>query len=122
MPSSGLGRPASRARSASMSDTSRLGSTTTTPVAGSGRYELTHRPLCARWDASRWGSPGPGERVSRLEFVLGEVLRRHGGVLFVAARIGEPEVDELDLLVFNELQDVIGRRRRHCGISSLSWG
>src|SRR5260221_2552683 len=58
--------------------------------------------------------------MPRLEFVLVEVLHRNRHVLLLAARIGEAKVDELDLLVFNELQDVI-RRHRHRGLSSLGW-
>ncbi|MNC88925.1 hypothetical protein D3C83_47990 [compost metagenome] len=44
-----------------------------------------------------------------LELVLGEVLDRHLDVLFLAAGVGEAEVDELDFLVLRHLQDVISR-------------
>jgi hypothetical protein len=49
--------------------------------------------------------------VAGLELVLGKVLDRDRDVLLLAASVGEPQVDELHLLVLDELQYVIGRRR-----------
>ena len=54
------------------------------------------------------GDRRPVECMPVVEFVLGEHLRWYLDVLFLAARVGEPQVDKLDLLVFDGLQ-YIGR-------------
>src|SRR5262245_53245395 len=43
-----------------------------------------------------------------IELVLCEYLRRDLHVLLLAARVGEPKVDELDLLVLDHLQNIGG--------------
>ena len=49
--------------------------------------------------------------MSTLKFVHGERLDRHGYVLLLAAGVGEAQVDEFDLLLFDHFHDIIGR---HC--------
>ena len=89
-------------------------------VNGSMRalHRIRHQQHVGGLDALPAGDRGAVERVALLELVLVEVLHRHGDVLLLAARVGEAEVDELDLLVLDELQYVIGRRGRHRGVSS----
>jgi hypothetical protein len=50
----------------------------------------------------------PVERVPAFELVIGELLAGHRNVLFLAAGIGEAEVDELDVLLLEHLEDVGG--------------
>jgi hypothetical protein len=45
-------------------------------------------------------------------------MYRDGDVLFLAPRITETEIDVLDLLLFNDLQDVAGCRH---GSSGNNW-
>jgi hypothetical protein len=49
--------------------------------------------------------------VTLLELLLVEVPDRDADVLLLAARVGEPQIDELHLLVLDELQYVIGGHR-----------
>src|SRR5438309_10730309 len=46
--------------------------------------------------------------MAAVELVLRELLRRDLHVLFLAARVGESKVDELDLLVLQHLEYVGG--------------
>src|SRR5215470_10880481 len=46
--------------------------------------------------------------MSVIELVLGKDLRRHLHVLLLAARVGEPKVDKLDLLVLDHLENIGG--------------
>jgi hypothetical protein len=78
------------------------------------RARLGHEQHVGRLDAFPAGDRRAVEGVAGLELVLGEVLDGDGDVLFLAAGIGEPEVDELHLLVLDQLQYVIGRHR-HLG-------
>jgi hypothetical protein len=44
--------------------------------------------------------------MAAFELVFIECRHRHRNVLFLAARVGETEVDKLDVFVFDELNDV----------------
>ena len=46
--------------------------------------------------------------MAAVELVLRELLRRDLNVLFLAARVGEAKVDELDVLVLDHFQYVGG--------------
>src|SRR3954466_4295148 len=73
------------------------------------RDRVRHQQHVGSLDALPAGDRRAVEGVSELELLLVEVLYRHRHVLLLAAGIGKPEVDELDLLFLDELQDVIGR-------------
>ena len=72
---------------------------------------VRHQQHVGGLDALPAGDRGAVEGVAELELLLVEVLHRHGDVLLLAAGIGEAEVDELDFLVLDELQYVIGGHR-----------
>jgi hypothetical protein len=77
---------------------------------------VRHQQHVGGLDALPAGDRRAVERVAFLELVLAEVLDRYGDVLLLAAGVGEPEVDELHLLVLDQLQYVIGRHRHRCGL------
>ena len=83
-----------------------------------GRVRIRHQQHVGGLDALPSGDRRAVERVARLELVDAEVLRRHRDVLLLAARVGETEIDELDVLLLEHLEDV-GAGRGH-GVS-LSW-
>ena len=81
------------------------------------RARIRHQQHVGRLDALPAGDRRAVERVAELELVVVELLGRHGDVLLLAARVGEAEVDELDLLVLDHFQHV------GCGGHAVvSWG
>src|SRR5204863_4723983 len=73
-----------------------------------GAVRIGHQKHVGGFDSLPAGDRGTVERMSIVELILREHLRRHLDVLLLAACVGEPEVDELDLLVLEHLQ-YIGR-------------
>jgi hypothetical protein len=74
-------------------------------VGGGG---VGHQQHVGGLDALPAGDRGAVERMAVFELVHAEGGDRHANVLFLAARIGEAEVHELDFLVLDQLEYVLG--------------
>jgi len=87
-------------------------------VAGSGI-----RSMSEAWMPFQPAIDRAVERMAGLELVGVELFGRHRDVLFLAAGIGEAEVDKLDLLVFDHFQHVSGRCHANLLMMRLKkWG
>ena len=73
-----------------------------------GRVGVRHQDHVGLVDALPSGDRGAVEHLAVVEEVLVDDVRGNRDVLFLAACVGEAQVDELDLLLFDELQDVAG--------------
>ena len=74
-----------------------------------GRFRVGHQNHVARFNAFPAGHRRAVKGLSVFESVFGELMGRHGHVLFFAAGIGQTIINELDIVVFNHLQNVCGR-------------
>ena len=74
-----------------------------------GRFRVGHQNHVARFNAFPAGHRRAVKGLPVFESVFGELMGRHGHVLFFAAGIGQTIINELDIVVFNHLQNVCGR-------------
>jgi hypothetical protein len=75
-----------------------------------GRGRVRHQQHVGGFDAFPAGDRRTVERVTADELVLVKVADGHRHVLLFATRIGETEVDKLDLVVRHHFHDVFGAR------------
>jgi hypothetical protein len=73
-----------------------------------GGGSVGHQLHVGGLDAFPAGDRGTVEGVAVFELVHAEGGNRHADVLFLAAGIGEAEVDELDFLLFHHLDNFLG--------------
>ena len=69
-------------------------------------FGIRHQQHVGRFDALPAGDGRAVEGVAGGELVFVEMRHRHGHVLFLAAGVGEAEVDELDFVLLHHLHHV----------------
>jgi hypothetical protein len=75
-----------------------------------GGVRVRHQQHVRGFDALPAGDRRAVEGVARVELVFVERATRHRDVLFLAAGIGEAEINELDFVVLDHLHHVVGGR------------
>ena len=73
------------------------------------RFGIGHQNHVARFNAFPPGHRRAVKGLPVFESVFGKLMGRHGHVLFFAAGVGQTIVNELDIVIFNHLQNVCGR-------------